>query len=52
MSRKVSLNSSLLRATVEMVPEGATLDANGFDGIPLYNGDEEATAGIPPLYSN
>ena len=46
--RKSSLNSSLLRAGIELMPEGATLDANGIDGIPLYNGDEEATVGIPP----
>jgi len=46
--RTASLNSSLLRAAVELMPEGATLDANGIDGIPLYNGDEEAARGIPP----
>ena len=46
--RKGSLNSSLLRAGTDLMPEGATLDANGIHGIPLYNGDEEVTGGIPP----
>ena len=45
--RKASLNSALLRAATELMPEGATLDANGIDGIPLYDGDEEEARGIP-----
>jgi chromate reductase, NAD(P)H dehydrogenase (quinone) len=45
--RKASLNSALLRAAVELMPAGATLDANGIDGIPLYNGDEEEAHGVP-----
>lgn len=45
--RAGSFNASLLRAAVEMMPEGATLDANGIGGIPLYDGDEEAASGLP-----
>jgi NAD(P)H-dependent FMN reductase len=51
-ARKASLNASLLRAAVELMPEGATLDANGIEGIPLYDGDEEAAHGLPPPRSN
>lgn len=46
--RSSSLNTSLLQAAVELMPEGATLDANGIAGIPLYNGDEEDAQGVPP----
>ena len=46
--RKASFNSALLHAAVDLMPEGATLDANGIDGIPLYNADDEAAQGIPP----
>jgi len=45
--RKASLNASVLRAAVELMPEDAALDANGIEGIPLYNGDEEAAHGLP-----
>ena len=30
-----------------MIPEGADLDANGIDGIPLYDGDDEEAHGVP-----
>ena len=46
--RKGSLNTSLLHAAAGLMPEEATLDATGIDGIPLYNGDDEAAQGIPP----
>jgi len=45
--RKGSLNTSLLHAAAGLMPEQATLDATGIDGIPLYNGDDEAAHGIP-----
>lgn len=45
--RKASFNTSLLRAAAELMPEGARLDANGIDGIPLYNADDEAASGLP-----
>lgn len=46
--RKASLNDALLRAAVELMPDGATLDANGIHGVPLYNGDDETAEGLPP----
>ena len=46
--RTASLNAALLRAAVDLMPPGTTLDANGIEGIPLYIGDEEAAHGIPP----
>jgi NAD(P)H-dependent FMN reductase len=46
--RKASLNTALLRAAADLMPQGATLDANGIGGIPLYHGDQEAEQGIPP----
>ena len=46
--RKASLNVALLRAAADLMPAGTTLDANGIEGIPLYNGDEESARGIPP----
>ena len=46
--RKASFNASILNAAVELMPDGATLDANGIEGIPLYNADEEEENGLPP----
>jgi NAD(P)H-dependent FMN reductase len=46
--RKASFNTALLRAAVDLMPEGTTLEATGIDGVPLYNGDDEAAQGIPP----
>ena len=46
--RKASFNASILRAAVDLMPKGAALDANGIEGIPLYNADEEEADGIPP----
>lgn len=46
--RKASLNTSLLRAAVELMPAGAKLDPAGIEGIPVYDGDEEAASGLPP----
>lgn len=45
--RKASFNSGLLRAAVDLAPEGATLLAGSIEGIPLYNGDDEREQGIP-----
>jgi NAD(P)H-dependent FMN reductase len=44
--RRGSYNTALLRAAVELVPEGVTLEARTLHGIPLYDGDVEA-AGVP-----
>src|SRR5690242_4563901 len=45
--RKASFNSGLLRAAVDLAPEGTTLLAGSIEGIPLYNGDDEREQGIP-----
>lgn len=45
--RKASYNTALLRAAVELAPEGVHLETAGIHGIPLYDGDVEATQGIP-----
>ncbi|WP_046865249.1 NADPH-dependent FMN reductase [Microvirga massiliensis] len=45
--RRGSLNSALLRAAAERMPEGSELVIGTIRGIPLYNGDVEAAEGIP-----
>lgn len=45
--RKASLNRALLRAAVELAPDGLTIELLDLDTVPLYNGDLEA-AGDPP----
>lgn len=45
--RKGSWNTALLRAASALVPEGVTLDVRTPAGIPLYNGDDEASSGVP-----
>ena len=44
--RRHSYNSGLLRASVEAMPEGTTLEIGSIAEFPLYNGDIEAE-GIP-----
>jgi NAD(P)H-dependent FMN reductase len=46
--RQASLNASLLRAAVGLMPAGSTLEVASITGIPLYNGDDEAASGVPP----
>ncbi|MGO4740736.1 NADPH-dependent FMN reductase [Bosea sp. 2KB_26] len=46
--RKASFNTGLLRAAIDLAPEGVTLAAGSIHGIPLYNGDDERELGIPP----
>lgn len=45
--RQGSYNSSLLRAAAKAMPEGAELTVESIRGIPLYDGDLEASEGIP-----
>lgn len=46
--REHSFNGGLLRAAAASVPDGCTLSVNSIRGIPLYDGDVEASHGIPP----
>ncbi|MBS0367363.1 MAG: NAD(P)H-dependent oxidoreductase [Proteobacteria bacterium] len=46
--RRVSYNTALLRAAVRLMPQEAALDISTIHDIPLYDGDLEAQAGIPP----
>jgi NAD(P)H-dependent FMN reductase len=45
--RKGSFNTALLRAAVALAPEDVDLTIGTIAGIPLYDGDLEASAGIP-----
>lgn len=42
-----SINSALLRAASDAMPEGAELEIATIKGIPLYDGDVEAAQGLP-----
>jgi NAD(P)H-dependent FMN reductase len=46
--RRGSYNAALLRTAVELAPEGMTIDVAYIRGIPLYDGDVEASDGVPP----
>ena len=45
--RQGSYNSALLRAAAELMPDTARLEVGSIADIPLYNGDVEASDGIP-----
>lgn len=45
--RKGSFNTALLRAAVDLMPAGSTLELATLHEIPLYNGDLETREGIP-----
>lgn len=45
--RRGSYNSALLRAAASAMPAGAHMRVESIAAIPLYNGDEEATHGVP-----
>jgi chromate reductase len=45
--RRGSYNTALLRAASGLMPEGAELAVHTIRDIPLYDGDVEASAGIP-----
>src|SRR4051812_15767542 len=46
--RRASFNTALLRASLELMPQGAELIIETIKGVPLYDGDVEAEQGIPP----
>src|SRR5215468_4297816 len=45
--RAKSFNAMLLRAAVELAPAGTTVETASIKDIPLYDGDVEATSGVP-----
>jgi chromate reductase len=49
--RKASFNTALLRAAAGLLPEDVTLEIHTLHGIPLYDGDVEAAAGVPASVS-
>src|SRR5579864_7916587 len=49
--RAGSFNTALLRAAAGLMPEGSELLVRTIHGIPLYDGDVEASSGIPTAVS-
>ena len=45
--RKGSFNTALLRAALDMAPDGTSIVEGSIRGIPLYDGDVEAADGVP-----
>jgi NAD(P)H-dependent FMN reductase len=45
--RRGSYNASLLRAAVQLAPEGLSIEVVSIRDVPLYDGDVEAEQGIP-----
>ena len=45
--RRSSFNTALLRAAAASMPDGFALEVRTLHGIPLYDGDVEATSGVP-----
>lgn len=46
--RKASYNAALLRAAAELAPPSCRVEIASIRGIPLYDGDVEASDGVPP----
>ena len=49
--RRGSFNTAVLRAGGSLMPADSELRIESIEGIPLYNGDDEATNGVPDLVS-
>jgi chromate reductase len=47
--RRGSYNSSVLRAAAALAPEDCEIRIETIAEIPLYNGDDEAANGVPPV---
>ena len=47
--RRGSFNTAVLRAGGSLMPADSELRIESIEGIPLYNGDDEATNGVPDL---
>src|SRR6186713_3116273 len=47
--RRGSFNTAVLRAAGSLMPPDSELRIGSIEGIPLYNGDDEATNGVPDL---
>jgi len=45
--RRGSFNSAVLRAAASLMPPGSVLEIQSIAGIPLYDGDQESTSGVP-----
>jgi chromate reductase, NAD(P)H dehydrogenase (quinone) len=45
--RAGSFNAALLRVAVELAPAGSRIETASIKGIPLYDGDVEASSGVP-----
>jgi NAD(P)H-dependent FMN reductase len=45
--RARSLNAALLRVAAGLAPAGTTIEIESIKGIPLYDGDVEASSGLP-----
>lgn len=45
--RQASYNSALLRAAATLVPAGVSIEIASIHDIPLYDGDLEASSGLP-----
>ncbi len=50
--RRGSFNTALLRAAAELTPAGSEMSVRTIRGIPLYDGDSEATEGIPQVVTD
>lgn len=50
--RRGSFNTALLRAAVELAPEGLEIVEASIRGVPVYDGDLEASEGVPPVVAD